>query len=88
MKTLENIVMIPLVIIWSLFLFALMLASMIPLIPFIVMGFPVIFYADAFRRIHVCELETKLKYTAYPYYAIHKFWCKHLFKLEQEDGWY
>ena len=71
----------------SLLYFIGILLSLVPLIPSILIAFPVTFYANCFKGIEVYELETKFKYTAYPYYWMHKQLVEKIYRGKQVDGW-
>lgn len=67
--------------------FLAILITLIPLVPSILLAFPATFYANCFKGIQVYELKSKFKYTAFPFYWLHKQLVEKVWRSQQVGGW-
>lgn len=67
--------------------FLAILITLIPLAPLAIIAFPVTFYANCFKGIEVYELKSKFKYTAFPFYWLHKQLVEKVWRGQQQGSW-
>lgn len=67
--------------------FLAILITLIPLVPLAILAFPAMFYANLFKGVEVYELKGKFKYTAFPFYWLHKQLVEKVWRSNQVGCW-